>query len=158
MQDMIDTTDEGQRGALAGAIGAVAFMLAMGLDLLVTRQRTNDLRLLAGMVPGGRRLWPVIGSVSHVTNGIALGALFSRVHHGLPGPTWMRGLIFAQVENLFLWPIIIVLDHIHPGIKRGDLEPYNRPGPFAVEVLRHAVFGAVMGAAYERLTPNIKKG
>ncbi len=156
MLNQIDTTDEGQRGALAGAIGAVAFMLAMGVDLLITRQKTNDLRLLAGMVPGGRRLWPVIGSVSHVTNGIALGALFSRVHQGLPGPTWVRGLIFAQVENLLLWPIIIVLDHIHPGVKQGDLERYNRPGPFFVEVLRHAVFGAVMGAVYEKLTPSQK--
>lgn len=153
MHDMIDANDEGQRGALAGAIGAIAFMLAMAVDLALTRQRTNDLRLLAGMVPGGRRLWPVIGSISHITNGVALGAVFSRVHQGLPGPTWMRGLIFAQVENLLLWPIMIVLDHIHPGMKRGDLEKYNRPGPFFVEVVRHAVFGAVLGAAYEFLTP-----
>ncbi len=156
MMKSIDTSDEAQRGAIAGAIGAVAFMLAMGVDLAITRQRTNDLRLLSGMVPGGRRLWPVIGSVSHVTNGIALGAVFSRVHHGLPGPAWVRGLIFGQVENLVLWPIIIVLDHIHPGIKRGDLEPYNRPGPFVAEVVRHAVFGAVMGLAYEMLTPKRK--
>jgi len=154
MQDLIDTRDEAQRGAVAGAIGAVGFMFAMAIDLAVTRQKTNDLRLLSGMVPGGRHLWPFIGSISHVTNGVALGALFSRVHHGLPGPTWVRGLIFAQVENLLLWPIIIVLDHIHPGIKRGDLEKYNRPGPFFIEVLRHAVFGAVMGAAYEFLTPD----
>lgn len=149
----IDTTDEGQRGAVAGAIGAIAFMLAMAVDLAITRQRTNDLRLLSGMIPGGRRLWPVVGTLSHITNGVALGALFGRVHHGLPGPAWVRGVIFAQVENLLLWPIIIVLDHIHPGVKRGDLERYNRPGPFFVEVLRHAVFGAVLGAAYDMLTP-----
>ncbi|MGA7669975.1 MAG: DUF6789 family protein [Nitrolancea sp.] len=156
MQDFIDTSDEGQRGAVAGAIGAVGFMFAMAVDLAITRQKTNDLRLLSGMVPGGGRLWPVIGSISHVANGVALGTLFSRVHQGLPGPTWMRGLIFGQVENLLLWPIIIVLDHIHPGMKRGDLEKYNRPGPFFIEVLRHAVFGAVMGAAYEFLTPKSK--
>ena len=153
MMNSIDTSDEGQRGAVAGAIGAIAFMLAMVVDLAITRQRTNDLRLLSGMVPGGRRLWPIVGSVSHITNGIALGALFSRVHHGLPGPTWVRGLIFGQVENLALWPAMIVLDRIHPGIKRGELEKYNRSGPFFVEVLRHAVFGAVMGAVYEMLTP-----
>lgn len=157
MEEMIDTGDELQRGAVAGAIGAVGFMLAMGIDLAITRQRTNDLRLLSGMIPGGRRLWPVIGSISHVTNGIALGAIFSRVHHGLPGPTWLRGVIFGQVENMMLWPVMVVLDHIHPGMKRGDLEPYNRPGPFIIEVIRHAVFGAVMGAAYEFLTPGSKQ-
>jgi hypothetical protein len=153
MMNNVDTTDEGQRGAVAGAIGAVAFMLSMGVDLAITRQRTNDLRLLSGMIPGGRRLWPVIGTASHITNGIALGALFSRAHHGLPGPTWVRGLIFAQVENLFLWPVMMVLDRIHPEIKRGKLEKYNRPGPFFAEVVRHAVFGVVMGCAYEMLTP-----
>jgi hypothetical protein len=153
MQKGIDTRDEAQRGALAGMVGAVAMLVAMALDLALTRRKTNDLRLLAGMVPGGRRAWPVIGTFMHVINGAALGALFGRIHHGLPGPAWMRGLIFGQVENALLWPVIVVLDHVHPDVKRGELERYNRPVPFLAEVFRHAVFGAVLGAAYNILTP-----
>jgi len=153
MQVEIDTRDEAERGALAGIIGAIAMILAMAIDLALTRRKTNDLRLLAGMVPGGRHAWPVVGTFMHVINGAALGAVFGRIHHGLPGPTWMRGVIFGLVENMLLWPIVVVLDHIHPGIKRGELERFNRPVPFLAELFRHAMFGATLGAAYERLTP-----
>jgi hypothetical protein len=153
MQVEIDTKDEAERGGLAGIIGAIAMIIAMAIDLVLTRRKTNDLRLLAGMVPGGRHAWPVVGTFMHIINGAALGAVFGRVHHGLPGPTWMRGIIFGLAENMLLWPIIVVLDHIHPGIKRGELERFNRPVPFLQEVFRHAVYGAALGAAYERLTP-----
>src|SRR6185312_1575647 len=121
MRTGINTHDEAQRGALAGIIGALVMLVAMALDLALTHRKTNELRLLAGIVPGGRRAWPVVGTFMHVMNGAALGALFGRAHHGLPGPTWMRGVIFGLMENIILWPVIIVLDHIHPSIKRGEL-------------------------------------
>lgn len=149
----IDTRDEAERGALAGMIGAVAMLVAMMVDLALTHRKTNELRLLAGMVPGGRHVWPLVGTFMHVINGGALGALFGRIHHGLPGPPLVRGVIFGLVENILLWPVIIVLDHVHPGIKRGELERFNRPIPFLIELLRHAVFGAVLGAAFDFLTP-----
>ncbi|HEX3721973.1 MAG TPA: DUF6789 family protein [Nitrolancea sp.] len=149
----IDTRDEAERGALAGMVGALAMLVVMMVDLALTRRKTNDLRLLAGMVPGGRRAWPVVGTFMHVINGGALGALFGRIHHGLPGPAWMRGVIFGLVENILLWPVIIVLDHVHPGIKRGELERFNRPIPFLIELMRHVIFGAVLGAAFDFLTP-----
>lgn len=153
MQVEIDTHDEAERGALAGMIGALAMLGAMALDLTLTKRKTNELRMLAGMVPGGRKAWPVVGTAIHVVNGGVLGALFGRVHHGLPGPAWMRGVIFGLVENVLLWPAVIVLDHINPAVKRGDIEPFNRPVPFLEELFRHAVFGAALGATYQLLTP-----
>jgi hypothetical protein len=153
MQIEIDTHDEAERGALAGMIGAVAMLGAMALDLALTKRKTNELRMLAGLVPGGRKAWPVVGTAMHLVNGGALGALFGRLHHGLPGPAWMRGIIFGLAENVLLWPAVIVLDRVNPAVKRGDVEPFNRPLPFLQEIFRHAVYGAALGVAYQLLTP-----
>lgn len=157
MQIEIDTHDEAERGALAGIIGAVVMLFAMAFDIAITGRKTNELRLLAGMVPGGRKAWPIVGTAMHLVNGGALGALFGRTHHGLPGSIWLRGIVFGLVENMVLWPVVIVLDHINPAVKRGDVEPFNRPVPFLQELFRHAVYGAALGAAYNLLTPR-KKG
>jgi hypothetical protein len=151
-----DLADPIERGAAAGVVGAVAMAAAMGLDLSLTHQRTNELRLLGGLLPGLGRFWPVTGTLMHLGNGAALGALFGWVQAGLPGPVWARGLLLAQVENLALWPVLLVLDRIHPDVRAGRLQRFNAPGPFLAEVFRHAVFGLILGVAFERLTPTKK--
>jgi hypothetical protein len=149
--EKIDTSDDLQRGAVAGAIASAAFLAGMFIDLAVTRQRTNDLRLLGELPPIARRAWPLTGTIAHMVNGTALGAVFGWSYSRLPGPGWLRGLIFGQVENLLLWPFIMVIDKIHPSIRKGALDRYNRPGPFLAEVYRHAIYGVVLGVAFDRL-------
>jgi hypothetical protein len=154
---MIDPADIRQRGAIAGVIAA-AVMVAVNLaDMAVTKQRTNDIRLVGGLFPGARRAWPVFGTGIHLLNGAALGSLFALVQHGLPGPTWARGVIFGLVENFLLWPFLLMTDRIHPDVKTGKLDRYNRPGPFAAATFRHIVYGAVLGAAYDRLTKQTRR-
>ena len=51
----------------------------------------------------------------------------------------------AQAENLALWPLILLIDRVHPAIRRGALAPLNRPAYFAQAVLRHAALGVVLG-------------
>jgi hypothetical protein len=50
----IDLSDIRQRGAVAGVVGAVAMAGANLLDMAITGQKTNDIRLLGGLVPGLR--------------------------------------------------------------------------------------------------------
>lgn len=138
-------------GLIAGAIASVAFLIAMALDIAVTRRRSNDLRLLSGMIPGFGGLWPVLGTAIHMFNGTALGIIYGHVQHTLPGPGWFKGTLFGLIENSLLWPIIIVLDRVHPDIKAGKLPQFNRPVPFVQEIFRHVVYGAVLGWAYEQL-------
>ena len=137
-------------GAITGLFGALAYLVAMGIDIVITRKRANDLRLLASLVPGGGPYWPVLGLVMHFFNGAALGMVYARVQHHLPGRGWLRGLLFAQTENLVLWPLMILIDRVNPDIKNGSLPVYNRPLPFLQEVLRHAAYGAVLGAVFQR--------
>jgi hypothetical protein len=146
-----ESTHRWAAGIVAGSIAGVAFLLAMAVDLAIFRNRTNDLRLLSGMVPKGGRAWPVLGTAMHMFNGALLGAVYAHVEHRLPGPGWLKGTIFGLVENMVLWPIIMVLDRVHPEIKRGTLEPFNRFVPFVQEILRHIAYGATLGWVYEQL-------
>ncbi|WP_448574713.1 DUF6789 family protein [Thermomicrobium sp.] len=136
--------------ALAGLAGAVAFLIAMIVDLALLRRRTNDLRLLAGLVPGGARFWPVLGTLMHLANGAALGVLYGRLRRVFPFSGWLAGLLFALAENLALWPIVALLDRVHPEIRAGRLEPFNRPVPFLQEVWRHLAYGLTLGILYDR--------
>lgn len=146
-----ESTHRTVAGFLAGTVAGIAFLLAMALDIALTRSRANDLRLLAGMVPGLGRTWPLTGTAIHMVNGAALGAVYGHIQHLLPGPGWVRGTIFGLIENAALWPIIVLLDRVHPDIRAGRLSRFNRPVPFLQELFRHIVYGAVLGWTYEQL-------
>jgi hypothetical protein len=146
-----ESTHRTAAGIVAGLVAGAAFMVAMLFDILVTRYRSNDLRLLSGMVPGMGRFWPIVGTGMHMFNGALLGAVYAHLEHLFPGPGWLKGTIFALVENMTLWPIITVLDRIHPEIRAGRLPEFNRRVPFLQEVFRHVVYGAVLGWFYEQL-------
>lgn len=146
-----ESTHRTVAGFLAGTVAGIAFLLAMALDIALTRSRANDLRLLAGMVPGLGRTWPLTGTAIHMVNGAALGAVYGHTQHLLPGPGWVRGTIFGLIENAALWPIIVLLDRVHPEIRAGRLSRFNRPVPFLQELFRHIVYGAVLGWTYEQL-------
>ncbi len=146
-----ESTHRSAAGIVAGLVAGLAFLIAMAFDIALTRYKSNDLRLLSGMVPGGRRVWPILGTGMHMFNGALLGAVYAHIEDRFPGPGWLKGTIFGLVENMVLWPIITVLDRIHPEIKRGTLQPFNRFVPFMQEIFRHIVYGAVLGWTYEQL-------
>jgi hypothetical protein len=138
-------------GMLAGLAGGAAFAAVMKADMALSGRRVDDFQLLADFGPT-RDKWQVVGPVIHAVNSVSVGALYAIVTDRMPGTGWRNGLAFALVENTLLWPILIVLDRVHPAIKVGELPVYNRPWPFLVENLRHAAFGIVLGSVFERLT------
>ncbi len=136
-------------GAMGGLAGGAAFAAAMKLDIKLSGEPVDDFQLLAGFGPT-RDHWQIAGPIVHAVNSVAVGTVYSMVNERLPGPGWMRGLTFAMIENTVLWPVIIVLDQVHPAIKSGELPTFNRPWPFIAENIRHAAFGIVLGAIHER--------
>lgn len=131
---------------VAGLLAGLAYLAAMALDLALAGNRTNDLQLLSGMIPGQERRWRSLGALMHFGNSVALAVVFARVRGYLPGRGWMRGLIFGQLENLTLYPLVVVIGRFHPAVKSGRLDHYARPLPMLQEIARHAAFGAVLGA------------
>ena len=67
----------------------------------------------------------------------------------LPGPPWLRGVLFTMIENALLWGAIPLFDRFHPSIRAGQLPKMNRPIPFLQQVLRHIAYGAALGIVYE---------
>lgn len=137
-------------GATAGLAAGVAFALVMLLDMRLSGRKVNDFRLLGDAGPF-RRYWRVTGPSIHFVNSLNLGLVYAAVEPLLRGPGWLRGLTFALAENTILWPVVLLLDRVHPAIRDGELEPFNGCYPFLIENLRHAAYGLTLGALYDRL-------
>lgn len=136
-------------GATAGIGAGVVFAVVMLADLAVTRSRINDFRLIGGIGPLAR-FWKVTGPLIHAANSAVVGITYGTVEPRLPGPGWLRGLLFTLTENMLLWPIVVLLDRTHPAIRAGELPRFNTRMGFAVEMLRHAAYGVALGILFER--------
>jgi hypothetical protein len=129
------------RSALAGVAAAAAWAGAEPLLRRLFRTPYSDVRLLGRVVTTGRA-WPAAGTAMHLANGAVFGLAWDR----LGGGGWKRGIVVAQLENLALWPAMVIVDRYHPDRRSGVLPPLLRNGRvFAYEVTTHAVFGAVLG-------------
>jgi hypothetical protein len=133
------------RGALAGAAAAALWAAAEpGVARVVgVPPGYSDVRLLGGLLTCGAGRWRAAGIAAHLVNGAAFGAAFERT--GARG--WRQGLAAAQAENLVLWPVMALVDRMHPDRRTGRWPRLlgNRR-VFAYEAAVHALFGAVLGA------------
>ena len=130
------------RGALAGAIGALAWAAVDPLAARVFGTPLTDVRLLGRGVTRGRA-WPLAGLAVHVANGAVFGACFAATG----GRTVAQGVGLAEVENVALWPVMGIVDRVHPDVRSGDWPRLALSGrAFLKEAAVHAVFGAVTGA------------
>ena len=129
------------RAALAGAVAAGCWAAAEPLLGRATGGYHRQARLIGGLVAADGS-WRVAGLAIHIANGAAFGVAFDRLGgHGV-----CRGVLAAEAENTLLWPLVAVLDRIHPDVRSGAWPPLARnPHAAAQEVLGHAVFGAVLG-------------
>ena len=137
-----------QQAAVAGTLASAAYLAEMAVDLPLLRCPTNDLLLLGGIASRNPRVWWPLGTAMHFFNGVALAQVYAAVGRRLPGPPWLRGVIFTLIENTLLWALVPLFDRYHPAIRAGELPKMNRPIPFLQQVLRHIAYGAVLGAAY----------
>jgi hypothetical protein len=134
------------RVALAGAAAAGVWVAVEPAIRRVTGGRHTQVRLLGGVI-APRGPWREIGLGMHLANGAMFGLAFDRL--GLRGPG--RGAVAAEAENALLWPLVGLIDRIHPDVRSGAWPPLaTSRSEFAQEVLGHAVFGSVMGALIPR--------
>lgn len=128
------------RTALAGATAAAAWAAAEPLARPLHGTSYSDVRLLGR--PASRRRWRAVGTVAHLTGGVAGAVLFRRL--GLRGP--IAGIALFQLENVVLWPLMAVVDRVHPDRRTGTWPPLlSNASVFAYEAAMHAVYGAVLG-------------
>lgn len=138
-------------GALAGALAAGAWAAQQPLDKRVFGCRFDDTELLGKLVTRGPG-WPMVGLAVHLQNGAGFGAVYAAAGHRLPGGPISRGLTAAMIEHLATWPLVRVVDRIHPARRELPTLAGSRRA-FAQATWRHLLFGLVLGLVEARLNP-----
>lgn len=137
--------------AIAGLAAGAVYIGTQEIDNRLTGQNNDDLKLLGRLLVNGPEHAKLAGIPPHVLNSAGLGIAYAAIAHDrLPGPAWLRGVLFATVENTLLYPLALLEDK-HPGIRRGEIDRYLTLKAYLQSVPRHITFGAVVGPLYQRL-------
>jgi hypothetical protein len=136
-------------GALAGGLAAGIWAAQQPLDKRLGGSPYDDVELLGKLVTRGAG-WPAAGAALHVGNGALFGAVYAQVRPFLPGPPIARGLLAGIAEHFGLWPLVGLVDRLHPA--REELATLSgNERAHAQAIWRHALFGAVLGVLEARL-------
>jgi hypothetical protein len=133
-------------GARAGIVATAVWAAAEPALGRLLRTPYSDVRML-GRQATRTRWWPAAGIAIHLANGAVFGTVFER----LGGHGARQGILAAEIENLVLWPGMLVVDRVHPDRREGTWPRLltNRR-VIAYEVTTHALFGAVLGLLVRR--------
>lgn len=129
------------RAAASGAAGTLVWAALEPLDKRVFRHDYSDVAVLGKFVTRGRA-WPAVGLALHLANGAAFGIAFAELRrHRKVG-----ALQLALVEHALLFPLGAVADRMHPARGEPGLARLFSGRALGQATVRHAVFGAVLGA------------
>jgi membrane protein DedA with SNARE-associated domain len=144
-----------RRGLLSGLLGAlISTLLANVLlplgGLLVSPTAFESLLVLQLARYGSARALAVIVAVAFLVVSMLWGALFGIVQPKLPGPSWLRGVIFAVA------PLAVSLLVLLPLTGAGWLGLSLGAGllPMLGEALRSLAYGLTLGVAYAAMSPH----
>lgn len=140
---------DAKRAVFAGGAAATAFLATTYLDSKLSSHPYNDLKLVGQMFTTKSPLWQIQGLAGHYGFATVMALLYARyAYRLLPGPGWLRGLLFMQIENNALYVLAPLLDKIHAGEKAGQLPPLANLKTYLGQTLRHVSFGLILGAIY----------
>jgi hypothetical protein len=88
------------------------------------------------------------GVLAHYANGIVFAIVFAGLIPVFRGPIWLRAVQFATLQTIFgVWLFMMPIMGMGAlGLKMGAMMP-------VMTLIRHWVYGAVMGLMYVRLVP-----
>jgi hypothetical protein len=136
---------------VSGLVAGAAFLLVLEVDLRLTGRNVDDLIILGRPAVKNPEDARRVGAVIHMVNSVALAQVYRLVEDRLPGSPWVKGAIFANVENMMLYPVTY-LEDLHPAVREGQVDRYFTWPAFWQSVPRHVAYGAVLGGLYARLT------
>jgi hypothetical protein len=136
--------------AISGLAAGAAFIAVLEADLRLTGRYVDDLMVLGSPFVAEPAQARALGGAIHAVNSLALASLYAMLERRLPGPAWLKGVVFANAENLILYPVTRFED-LHPAIRTGLVDRYFTWPAFWQSIPRHIVYGLVLGVLYERL-------
>ena len=137
--------------AVVGLVATVVYSIAMEGDRFLVGNRFNDVRFIQGLLEGETRSRRgfVLSWVIHLLNGVALAEIYAAVAKRiLPGPDWLKGVLFGEVFIVGAWWLTPLADKYHPLIKSGEMPSLANWAAFLQNVVRHLVFGLTLGLLY----------
>ena len=136
--------------AISGLAAGAAFVAVLEADLRLTGRNVDDLIVLGRPLVKDPKNARTVGTAIHTVNSLVLAGLYAAIEHRILGPPWLKGILFANVENAILYPITALEDR-HPAIRDGQVDRYFNWPAFWQSVPRHVAYGAVLGSLYHRL-------
>jgi hypothetical protein len=136
--------------AVSGLAAGTAFVAVLEADLRLTGRNVDDLMILGRPFFADPTKARAIGGAIHALNSLALAGLYGMLERRIPGPAWLKGVVFTNVENVILYPVTRFED-IHPAIRTGQVDRYYNWPAFWQSVPRHIAFGVVLGVVYDRV-------
>ena len=136
--------------AISGLAAGAAFVAVLEADLRLTGRNVDDLMVLGRPFIEEPRKARAVGGAIHAVNSLAPAGLYAMLERRIPGPAWLKGVLFTNVENVILYPVTVFED-IHPAVRTGQVDRYFNWPAFWQSVPRHVAYGAVLGLVYERL-------
>jgi hypothetical protein len=135
---------------ISGLAAGAAFVAVLEADIRLTGRNVDDLLVLGRPFTAETTKARAIGGAIHAVNSLAMASLYALLEPRLPGRPWLKGAIFANVENVILYPITL-FEAIHPAVRNGEVDRYFTWPAFWQSVPRHIVFGVVLGVLYDRI-------
>lgn len=139
------------RAAIDGLVATVAYSVAMEGDMVLLGNRFSDVRFIEGMIAGTKSTTGtrILAWLLHLLNGVALAEVYAAtVKRWLPGPDWLKGSLFAEGFVVAVWGLTPLADKYHPLIKNGEMPKLFTWKSFFQNLIRHFVFGLVLGLLY----------
>ena len=136
----------------SGLAAGAAFAVVLEADLRLTGRNVDDFIVLGGPFVADPKDARAVGVAIHALNSVALASLYAVLERRIPGPPWLKGVVFASIENLILYPVTVFEDR-HPAIRDGQVDRYFNWPAFWQSVPRHIAYGVVLGILHDRLRP-----
>lgn len=144
-----------RRGLLSGLLGALTSTLLantlLPLGGLLVRPTAFESLIVPQLARyGSARAIAVVVAVGFLVVSMCWGALYGIVQPALPGPAWLRGVLFATA------PLALSLLVLLPLTGAGWLGLALGAGllPLAGETVRSLVYGLTLGVAYVVMSPH----
>ena len=142
------------RAAFAGLVATAAYSLVMEADMSLTGNRYSDVGFIQGLLarksPRHQTFpFPFLAWGIHFLNGVTLAELYAAVFKRfLPGPDWLKGFCFGELFLLSTWWLAPLVDKYHPLTRSGELARLATWTSFIQNIVRHLVFGVLLGLLY----------
>jgi hypothetical protein len=137
----------------AGLAAGTAFLATTFLDSKLSNYPYNDIKLVGQVFTTKSPFWQIQGLAGHYGFSVIMALLYARyAYRLLPGPGWLKGLLFLMIENNGLYPLAPLLDKIHAGQRKGELPRLMTLKSYVGQTWRHVAFGLVLGALYKNRT------